>query len=65
MISDKKVKNVFTVKEAADFLECHVETIRRAIKKGELKAAFLGKTYRISKESLEEYFKAKGGGRLF
>ena len=43
---------------------CHKETLRRAIKSGELLAAKLGKSYRISKTELEEFWQAKGGGEL-
>ena len=58
-------KQVFSLKEVAELLDCHTETIRRAIKAGKLKAAKVGRDYRISKPDLDEYWKDKGGGRLF
>ena len=58
-------KTTYTLIEAAELLLCHKETLRRAIKSGELMAAKLGKSYRISKKDLEEFWQAKGGGALF
>jgi excisionase family DNA binding protein len=58
-------KNVFTVEEVAELLGVHPETIRRAIKRKELKAAKIGKAWCISKLDLEGYYQSKGGGKLF
>lgn len=58
-------KRTFTLIEAAELLSCHTETLRRAIMSGDLKAAKLGKSYRISRPDLEEYWQECGGGRLF
>ncbi|QJT10681.1 helix-turn-helix domain-containing protein [Oceanidesulfovibrio marinus] len=58
-------RTVFTLKQAAELLNCHTETLRRAIKDGHLFAAKIGKEYRISKTDLEDYWTAKGGGALF
>ena len=58
-------QKAFSLKEVASILGVHPETIRRAVKAGKLKAAKIGKDYRISKPELERYFKATGGGRLF
>ncbi len=64
-------KNAFTIKEAAERLACHPDTLRRAIKAGKLKAAKLGtdtgkgKGYRISRADLQEYYRSLGGGELF
>jgi len=58
-------KNVFTVEEVAELLGVHPETIRRAIKRKELKAAKIGKAWCISKLDLEDYYQNKGGGKLF
>jgi excisionase family DNA binding protein len=58
-------KTTFTVGEAAELLSCHKETIRRAIKDGSLRAAQLGRGYRISRADLEAFWTAKGGGSLF
>jgi len=36
-------KTTFTLSEVAELLSCHPETLRRAIKAGDLRAAKLGK----------------------
>lgn len=58
-------KTTYTLGEAAELLSCHKETIRRAIKTGKLRAAKLGKGYRISRTDLEEFWQHIGGGMLF
>ncbi|MDR1686397.1 MAG: helix-turn-helix domain-containing protein [Desulfovibrio sp.] len=60
------MKTTFTLAEAADLLSCHRETIRRAIRDGELKAAKLGvRDFRISRRELTAFWSARGGGELF
>jgi excisionase family DNA binding protein len=58
-------KTVFTIEETASIFAVHKDTVRRAIKAGKLKAAKLGKEYRISRLDLEAYYRAHGGGELF
>ena len=58
-------KTTYTLAEAADLLSCHKETLRRAIKSGSLRAAKIGKEYRISKADLEDFWAVRGGGALF
>ncbi len=58
-------QRAFSLKEVASILGVHPETIRRAVKAGKLKAAKMGKDYRIAKSELERYFQAMGGTRLF
>jgi len=58
-------QRAFSLKEVASILGVHPETIRRAIKAGKLKAAKIGKDYRIAKTELDRFFKAMGGGELF
>lgn len=58
-------KTTFTLAEAAELLSCHKETLRRAIRNGELQAAKLGRGYRISRLDLEAFWTASGGGDLF
>ena len=58
-------KTTYTLGEAAELLSCHKETLRRAIKSGNLHAAKLGNEYRISRTDLEEFYAARGGGALF
>lgn len=58
-------REVFSLKEAGEILGCHAETVRRAIKRGELRASKVGRDYRISRLELEKYWAGRGGGRLF
>ena len=58
-------QRAFSLKEVASILGVHPETIRRAVKAGKLKAAKIGKDYRIAKHELERYFHAMGGTSLF
>jgi len=58
-------QDTFTVKEAAHVLGRSVETVRRLIRRGELKAAKVGRDYIISGADLEAYYQSKGGGNLF
>ncbi|MDL2316982.1 helix-turn-helix domain-containing protein [Desulfovibrio sp. OttesenSCG-928-A18] len=58
-------KTTFTLAEAAELLSCHKETLRRAIRNGDLRAAKLGRGYRISRMDLEAFWTASGGGDLF
>jgi excisionase family DNA binding protein len=65
-MNSQEPKNVLSVREAALLLGLHEETIRRAVRRGELKACRLGhRTLRISRADLEEYFRSHGGGALF
>ena len=64
-------QQVYTLQEIAELLKVHVETVRRVIRNGELKAAApgLGKAkgadLRVSRTELARWWKAKGGGELF
>lgn len=58
-------KTTFTLAEAARLLSCHKETLRRAIRSGELRAARLGREYRISRLDLQAFWTTQGGGELF
>ena len=64
MIVDQE-KMTYTVDEAAEVLNCHPQTLRRAVRNGSLQAAKVGKAFTISRSDLEAYYQAKGGGRLF
>ena len=57
-------EQTFSVKEVSDLLECHPETVRRAIRKGKLKASKSGRNYRISKLDLNNYCVEHGDGKL-
>lgn len=58
-------KQVFSLAEAAALLSCHRETLRRAIRRGDLKASKIGRDYRISRLDLERYWSERGGEKLF
>jgi len=62
--ADKSIE-VYTSKQAAELLQCHEITIRRAIKSGKLKASKIGRDYRISKIDLGRFYREQGGGELF
>ena len=58
-------KTTFTLGEVAELFNCHKETVRREIKAGKLRAAKIGKEYRVSRTDLEDYWAMRGGGALF
>ncbi len=58
-------KTTYTLHEVAALLSCHTETLRRFIKDGMLRAAKIGKEWRVSKRDLEDFWTAQGGGALF
>lgn len=45
----------YTVQEVADLLKLHWQSVLTYIKKGELEALRLGKGYRISQQSLDDF----------
>jgi len=51
--------DIVTVKQLAEFLQVNEQTIKRAIKAGELKAFKVGRDWRIEKESVIEWLKQK------
>jgi len=56
--SSSGIPDVMTPSEAAKILQVSEEDVLAAIKDKSLKAKKIGKAYRISKESLEEFFKS-------
>ncbi|NVL92354.1 MAG: helix-turn-helix domain-containing protein [Desulfobacterales bacterium] len=54
-------QQAFSLKEAAKLLGCNRETLRRAIKAGQLKASKVGRDYRISKVELAKFWIRRGG----
>lgn len=48
-------KTYYTVQEVADLLKLHWQSVLTYIKKGELEALKLGKGYRISQKSLDDF----------
>lgn len=48
--------DVLTVDEVAEYLRVHGETVRRWCRSGELKAAKVGRTYRIRAADLDTWW---------
>ena len=46
---------VLTVDETAEYLRVHYQTVYSLIRQKKLKAARVGRQYRIKKEDIEEY----------
>jgi excisionase family DNA binding protein len=64
-------RQIYTLHEVAEFLRVHVETVRRAVRAGELRAASPGRgkgkgsDLRVSRIELARWWRARGGGDLF
>jgi excisionase family DNA binding protein len=58
------VKEFLTVERIANELGLSEETVLRWIRKKELKAYRLGKTYRITKEDYQEFLDQRYTGRI-
>lgn len=56
---------ILTLIEAAAVLKVVPETLRRAFRRGEIKAAKFGRVIRISRLDLADYYRAHGGGSAF
>lgn len=54
-----KITNVFSVEQAAKKLNLSIETVRRYIKNGDLKARKIGKQYRITEDALNSFIQGK------
>ncbi len=54
------MENLFSINTAARRLECHPETLRRIIRRGELTAVKVGRNWRVSESDLQKYFAARG-----
>jgi excisionase family DNA binding protein len=52
-----------TVEEVAKELKVHIERVRRWIRDGELIATDLGRDYRINREDLQTFLKARRTGK--
>lgn len=50
-------KSVLTLKEVAEYLGVHPDTIRRQIKKGKIPAFKIGYVWRFNKESIDKWRK--------
>ncbi|HXF06476.1 MAG TPA: helix-turn-helix domain-containing protein [Blastocatellia bacterium] len=52
-------KVVFTLKEVAEYLNVHPDSVRRYAKRGELPAFKIGTDWRFNKESIDQWRKAQ------
>jgi excisionase family DNA binding protein len=50
--------NLFSINTAAARLDCHPETLRRIIRRGELAAVKVGRTWRVRESDLVAYLNA-------
>ena len=56
----KKSRNeAITVREVADFLKLHRETVNRMIKSGELPALKIGTAWRLNRDQIVEWAKSR------
>lgn len=56
---------LLTPEEVAAMLRVHPETVLRALRSGKLSGTKVGRQWRVARETLEEYLRAKpavGGG---
>lgn len=49
----------FGVKDVAEYFDVHVNTVRNWIKKGDLPAVKVGKSYRIQEEELKQFIEER------
>ena len=56
-----ELKAAYSVKEAAEILSVHPETIRRLIREGEIDAAKVGDNWRVSATAINTYWRDRGG----
>ena len=58
-------KELYSLLEAAALIGMNDQVLRRKLKAGEIRAAKMGREWRISRHDLDEYYQRRGGGRLF
>lgn len=57
------INELFTVQEVADKLKIHVQTVRKWIKEGKIKALKLGSDWRVTEQSISEFLKSNEAGK--
>ena len=50
---------IYSVEEVASILQVHIDTVRRYIKSGALRAAKIGKAYRVQESDLQAFIEAR------
>jgi|CZCB01.1.fsa_nt_gi excisionase family DNA binding protein len=58
-----QIQRPLTTEEAAEYLQVTVDTVRRYIREGRLKALQLGRGYRIRLEDLDAFLAGNSGDR--
>jgi excisionase family DNA binding protein len=53
------MENLFSISTAAARLDCHPETLRRIIRRGELTAAKVGRDWRVRESDLTAFLQAR------
>lgn len=55
----ESLPNMLTVKEAADFLRVHFNTVKRLLSMGKLPGRKVGRQWRIEKDDLKRYMEER------
>lgn len=50
---------LYDLEEVSKILQVHIETVRRYIKSGALRAAKIGKAYRVQERDLQAFIEAR------
>lgn len=61
-MTERKEIQVFTVEQAAEYVQAHPQTIRKMIRAGRLPAAKIGREWRIHKKALNDYLLGRLNG---
>lgn len=61
-MNDVNEQKIYNVEEAANLLRLSYRTIIRLIKKGNIRAAKLGRQYRISQDEIQRLLQQQLGG---
>jgi excisionase family DNA binding protein len=57
-----RITRFMTIDEVADLVRCEHRTVRRAIKRGELEAAFIGGKWLVRPAAVDSWFEARCAG---
>ena len=50
---------IYSTEETAEILQLHINTVRRYIKEGALRASKVGKAYRVQEKDLQAFVEAR------
>jgi len=59
LTEEERADRPFTVEEAAEYLQVHVNTITKMIKDGKLKAGKIGREWRIAREEVKRLLRGE------